>query len=259
MQNYQKTLHLNPRMHRLHIEWMEACDFTKYAPLVAKSWQFPTGFTVVVTPYDPGEDEYVAYAAVLYDENSNMLDMSTPHEDFLGKYVVKDPYTQDTYTLILDDNCKGWISPNTKGYVCNTFNLPVFYAFYYSGDNKFCMPKTVVQKLNLLLKTPTSICFSGNSDNTEETKTLWQENIVIDSTGYRYLRISIEANRAEYYPYVQIQLLYYVDDNVDAVEQVAYHMASEDYPSANILGDYEFTKVKEDSKEPFHFQIGIAE
>jgi hypothetical protein len=239
MQKYQKTLHLSPLnvLYDLNKDIREST--LTAAPDLAQSYQFPTGLIMQVSVFS-ADDNNVGFVAYLWDANSNLINMSDAHTDYLGKYTVTNPYTQDVYTLILDDNCKGWITPNTTGYVLK-WNKDWCKHLY--------MPKSEVQKLNILLQTPVE----AHGKLMSKSKTLWKRNVTVDNEGYWYMRISIEADSTEYYPYVQLQVLTLDGDEY----QVGTNKATENKP-ANILGAYELMNIS-DVDLPTDFYIGTTE
>jgi hypothetical protein len=177
--------------------------------------------------------------------------MSETHTDYLGKYTVTNPYTQDVYTLILDNNCKDWITFNTEGYALKGDTTGLFEQLY--------MPKSEVNKLNILLQTPVE----AHGKLTSKNKILWEKNVTVDADGYWYLRMTIEADRNENYPYVLLQLL--TPDGPDGdkgqfgTHKATAHKTTENKP-ANILGAYELANEQGYCLPDFYnFYIGTTD
>jgi hypothetical protein len=242
MQTYQKTLHLNPRGVLFVLNNGQIDNAADAARHLVQSYQFPTGLILQVSVCS-SDNTTLGFVAYLWDANSNLINMSDVHTEYLGKYTVTNPYTQDVYTLILDDNCKGWITTNTEGYVVN------YNAFHATMCTQLYMPKSEVHRLNILLQTPVE----AHGKLTHTNKTLWERYVPIDMEGFYYMIMSIEADITEDYPYVQLQVLC-ADD---LLAQVGVHKATENKP-ANILGVYEFSENYE-SDLLTDFYIGTTE
>jgi hypothetical protein len=250
MQKYQKTLHLKPT-DVLSALYALSQDYVEYvASYFVQSYQFPTGLIMQVSVFGTN-DNNVGFVAYLWDANSNLINMSETHTDYLGKYTVTNPYTQDVYTLILDNNCKDWITFNTEGYALKGDTTGLFEQLY--------MPKSEVNKLNILLQTPVE----AHGKLTSKNKILWEKNVTVDADGYWYLRMTIEADRNENYPYVLLQLL--TPDGPDGdkgqfgTHKATAHKTTENKP-ANILGAYELANEQGYCLPDFYnFYIGTTD